>query len=292
MKWLAPIFALAACGKPHRIELAFAPECDAPAERFVESIRERVRERGTEVDVVVRGAQLIVELPTSSDDAVIADMQAIVERTAKLDIEIVDSGSPYMQYVVEHAANDTRALGAGIAGMTEHWQPPIGVGRTDYHLRGPDRTTVASYIAELAAADPRFAVPDDRALGLLHTQDGWRSYLLVRGDVLAPAGIADVRGSYSARYDTPLVEVGVTPEGERTFGEISQRVVGDKIAFLLDGNIKNVALVASQVTDHQVTFVMVSRDKLQAERERDELVSVLRVGALPCGLRAAGVTRR
>lgn len=292
MRWFALVLALAACHKKHAVELAFAPQCEAPPDRFVDVMRERLEEPGIGIDVSTRGAQLIVELPATADDALVADMQKLVERTAKLEVELVDAGSVYMQHVVEQAANDTRALGAGIAGETEHWQPPIGVGRTDYHLRGPERTTVATYIAELAAADPRFAVPDDRALGAQRTPDGWRSYLLVRGDVLTGAGIADVRGSYSARYDVPLVEVGLTPEGERTFGDISQRVVGGKIAFVLDGDIKSVQLVASQVADHQVTFAMVSRDKLQAERERDDLVAVLRVGALPCGLRAAGVTRR
>jgi preprotein translocase subunit SecD len=199
---LALLLAVAACSKP-KLELAFEPTCDADSERFVESIRERVTEKGADTDVIVRGRRLIVTMPKDTPHDVAAELSALVERYARLEIKVVE--------------------GSGLGPKVE----------------------------------------------------------------LDGTAIEDAYGSYDANTDTPTVVIVMTPAGSRQMIDLTSRTVGKRLAVLLEGNIKSLLAVTSAPPDgNRFIFHIEGPDQLTRERQRDDLVAVLRVGSLPCPLRA------
>lgn len=270
--------SLAACDKP-KLELAFEPTCDGPPDRFVETTRERVNEKGADTAVFVRGRRVIVSMPRDTPRDIAAELKALVVRFAVLDVKIIDEDARDLADRVSTYpdAND-------ITTKRDVWRTQLGE-QTDTYVVAPSESALRT----LFDKHPELAPPVGRVVAFGRTGDdrGWRTYVLVAHAELAPATIERVIPSYDAETDHPTITLDLTPDGARQMIDLTSRTVGKRIAFVLDGKVKGTVAITSAVPDgHMFTFHVDGPDATARERLRDELVAVLRVGSLPCPLRA------
>lgn len=162
------------------------------------------------------------------------------------------------------------------------------------HCRVSGRIAIQRYLDALAATDPSFRVPDDREIGfelVLPLPDAkdqrlkWRSYFLERPARITGAAIANAEGITDPNTGQPLVLLDFNRHGTRLFEQLTSEIVGKKLATILDGTIKSAPIILGTIRGGRASITMGGTDRRRQERERDELVHVLRTGALPAPLR-------
>ena len=86
---------------------------DSAIKQAVQTVRERIDERGiAEPNVVSKGDQIIVELP-GLDQESIRRVKDIISRTAKLEFKVVDDGDEFMELVYARAYQDVKKANPG-----------------------------------------------------------------------------------------------------------------------------------------------------------------------------------
>lgn len=162
------------------------------------------------------------------------------------------------------------------------------------------RRVLESYLAELAAKDPtRFKVPDDRQIGYelnepfpeaKDRRPYWRTYYLERAAPLTGAAISNAAGTFDPNTNRPVVLLDFTRNGAQLFGELTSRIVGKKLATILDDKIKSAPIINGAIRGGRAAITMGGSDPKAQEVERDELVNVLKTGSLPAPLREVSST--
>jgi preprotein translocase subunit SecD len=332
----------------------------------VNTIRERINEKGVaEPTVVEKGDDIIVELP-GLDDELIAETRDIIARTAKLEMKVVDDcstyipsgctaaasahdGSPYMKKLFAHVGSDRKgsptdpeAIRLDIRAEVDQWRPEEGGGvHTDYFLTAPDRTesmpvawakrhgclTRDSVVQDgrtectitgrqiieryvfgdkdlgypgLVAQDPDFRPPDDRQLGFeliepapaaKDRRNFWRTYYLERAVRLTGSAISNAMPSYDPNTNRPVVLLDFNRFGGRIFGDVTTQIVGMKFATILDDKVKSAPIINGPIRGGRASITMGGGDPRTQERERDDLVAVLKTGSLPAPLREESASR-
>ena len=114
----------------------------------VNTIRERIDEKGVaEPTVIQKDDQIVVELP-GLDDQRKEETREVIARTAKLEFKVVDDGSDYMKRLFSHVGStsktgqptDPAAIQAEISAEIDQWRPEDGgSSRIDYYLVARDR---------------------------------------------------------------------------------------------------------------------------------------------------------
>jgi len=225
---------------------------------------------------------------------------------------------------------EPRALAEDIRAEIDQWRPDDGGSHTDYYLISHDReavvtperarqigcsgpkvddqvrcrvggrTVIEQYLQELATKDPSFQVPDDRQIGYevvepppeaVDQRPYWRTYYLERAVRLTGKAIANARGSFDPNTNRPIVLVEFNRAGATTFGELTAQIVGRKLATIVDGRIKSAPIVNGAIRGGRISITMGGSDATRQELERDELVSVLKTGALPAPLRESSASQ-
>jgi protein-export membrane protein SecD len=250
--------------------------------------------------VVEKAGQIVVEFPANDPQGLA--IRALVSRTGKLEFKVVDSNSTFMQKVFAQVGNqgpngdatDADAIAQGIKAEADMWRTDDGATQADFYLLGPDRIVLEKYFAKLAALEPSFRVPDDREIGYeLVTPHAdakdqrpyWRTYYLERDPRLTGTAIANAQGTFDPNTNRPVVLLDFNRHGATIFGELTAQIVGKKLATILDGNVKSAPIINSPIRGGRASITMGGSDPRAQERERDELVSVLKAGALPSPLR-------
>ena len=258
----------------------------------------------TGASAVPKGNQLVVELRGSSAE-MLAAMRKLLPRSGVLEFMVVDDGTAFMKRVfqkvgsdgMEGKATDPEALAAGISSGIDQWRPDaVDETHSDFYLRGPERGSLERYFTRLAASDPAFAVPDDRVLRfelvdpeLAGDKPLWRSYLLERKPVLTGAAIANAETVTDPNLRRPLVLLDFSRDGTRTFGDVTARIAGRKLAIVLDGTVKSAPIINEPIRGGRASITMGGTDALAQLQDANDLALVLRSGALPAPLREVAV---
>ena len=325
----------------------------------VSTIRERINEKGVaEPSVVEKGDDIIVELPGDPNSDAVKDTEALIARTAKLEMKVVDDcstpspqgctatssahdGSPYMRKLYAHVADkkgntiDPDAKKLDIRAEVDSWVPDEGGARhTDYYLMAYDREEsvpltwarkhgkltkdtkiegdqvkvqingfeiIDRYlngdkdlgVVGLIEKDPSFKVPDDHELsyegeepqqGAKDQRKYWRSYYLEKAVRLTGTAISNAMGSYDPNTNRPIVLLDFNRFGGRVFGDVTSQIVGMKFATLLDGKVRSAPIINTAIRGGRASITMGGSDPRRQERERDDLVAVLKTGSLPAPL--------
>jgi len=156
------------------------------------------------------------------------------------------------------------------------------------------RHVITRYLAALAAQDPSFKVPEGRQLGFELVEPEpeakdqrpyWRSYLLERETQLTGTAIANAQPGYDPNTNRPIVLLDFNRYGSRVFGDLTARIVGRKLATVLDDKVKSAPIINGAIRGGRASITMGGSDPSRQEAERDELVNVLKTGSLPAPLR-------
>ncbi len=146
----------------------------------------------------------------------------------------------------------------------------------------------------LAQKDPQYKMPDDHQLGfeLIEPASGakdtrkfWRTYYLERAVQLTGSAVSNAFGQYDTNTNRPIVIVEFNRFGGRVFGDLTERIVGMKLATILDDKIKSAPQINQAIRGGRASITMGAGDPTQAEKERDDLVNVLKTGSLPAPLK-------
>lgn len=176
--------------------------------------------------------------------------------------------------------------------VKKHDKKPVVNGMVHCDITG--KTILERYLADLAKSDPTFKVPDDHQVGyeLVEPQSDskdqrkyWRTYYLEREVRLTGTSISNAYGSYDPNTNRPVVLLDFNRFGSRVFGDLTSQIVGKKLATILDGKVKSAPIINGAIRGGRAQITLGGGDVYRQEKERDELVNVLKTGSLPAPLR-------
>lgn len=142
--------------------------------------------------------------------------------------------------------------------------------------------------------EPSLKVPDDHQIGFepIDPDPGgkerrtyWRTYYLDRAVRLTGSGISNAQASNDPNTGRPIVLLDFNRFGSRLFGDLTSQIVGKKLATILDDKVKSAPIINGPIRGGRAAITMGGSDVLRQEREREELVNVLKTGSLPAPLR-------
>jgi len=148
----------------------------------------------------------------------------------------------------------------------------------------------------LIATDKAVKLPDDHQLayeeqdalpGAKDKRVHWRTYYLERAVRLTGSAIAGASGTYDQTTNRPVVSLEFNRFGGRIFGDVTSQIVGMRFATILDDKVKSAPTINTAIRGGRAQITMGGSDVRVAEKERDDLVAVLKTGSLPAPLREA-----
>jgi hypothetical protein len=152
-----------------------------------------------------------------------------------------------------------------IARAEERWKLDDEPAGTSVYLTAPTHDQLARFAASLT-------VPTDRELGYGRMDDGrWRTYLLVPAIELDTTAIAHAEATHDPNTASPAVMLDLTPAGRERFAELTSRIVGQRLAVLVDGTVVSAPIVRGAITGGHVEVTFATDGDAQSRALVDEL---------------------
>jgi preprotein translocase subunit SecD len=166
------------------------------------------------------------------------------------------------------------------------------------------RAVLQRYLDALAKEKPELKVPEGYQIryelveprDATDTRSYWRSYLLDVGATpeglirLTGESISNAGGSYDPQTNHPVVLLDFDRYGSRVFGDLTSRIVGKKLATVLDETVKSAPQIIGPIRGGRASITMGGGDPHRQEMERDKLVNVLKTGSLAAPLQEDSVS--
>ncbi len=257
-------------------------------EQTARTISNRIDKLAIRETVVIARPQtsdIIVEIP-GADEAMFDRIRSVISRTARLEFKVVD----------DLASTDI---------INKLGELPEGIERaSEVVSAGEDNPRVVStyLVARGEGARGRLQayletvehlVPDDHELALGRgefaegEEEVWRTYYLERDTDVTGDHISDAFVTFDTRQgNQPVVAVHFDSEGARRFGEMTGRNVKKRMAIVLDGVVESAPVILTKIDGGRAQITLGSyRTYQELMREANDLVIVLRAGALPAPIR-------
>lgn len=268
-----------------------AEVADYSLRQGIETIRGRVDKFGVaEPTIIKRGTDIVVELP-GLKPADFERIKTVIGKTAQLEFKIVDAGNPYMSKVGAAVPQ-----GGKITVVPDVWRDKSGNQQQDVYLQAKDRRDLEAFIAGLSG---EMAVPADREFGFEEVELGegpgkervWRTYLLERRAAVTGEYLASADLSWDAQTNRPEVLFTMDRQGAGLMERLTEANVGRKMAIVLDDKINSAPVINERIGGRGVITLGGFGDPLKVQQEAQDLVAVLRSGALPAPLTKAFETQ-
>ncbi|MGE3455388.1 MAG: protein translocase subunit SecD [Kofleriaceae bacterium] len=144
------------------------------------------------------------------------------------------------------------------------------------------------------AGDPKFQIPPDREIRFEKEEPfeqskdkrpRWRSYYLNRVVELTGSAIKEAVPSYDPNTNQPVVSIDFNRYGTRVFGDLTEKIVGKKLAAILDGDVRSAPTINEPIRGGRAQISLGGGgDIKRSEAEQKALVNVLKTGSLPAPL--------
>jgi preprotein translocase subunit SecD len=227
-------------------------------QQAVETIRNRIDKFGvTEPVILTKGADRItVQLPGLDDPQRAIDL---VGKTAQLEFRMLFDEDAWSDQRVR-AVVETAVEAAG-----------LGENYTD---------------AQLALA-LKGKVPEDAEVLFKKTFDDLQMRFIREQPFLVSKKV-DLTGEFVDyaqvavdQFNAPYVRMELNPDGARIFSKLSGDNVGKRMAIVLDNNVNSAPSFREKIPGGVASIELGSGDPLQVRKDAEDLVVVLRAGALP-----------
>ena len=270
----------------------------------IETIRNRVDEFGVaEPSIRAKGRDIIVELPGLSEDE-FERVQKLIGRTAQLEFKSVDDKGDFMQKLgakvpkdhkrikVEWDSYDGKKNGLVRFSQFKVEQELITEGKD----RGRDlgKEALEEFIAPANLKKLGLTLPDDHQIALgLETgkaekgkapKSWWVTYYLFKRAELTGETLRDAEPSWDQRTGHPEVSITFNSEGARLFERLSGDNIGRRMAIMLDGKVNSAPVFQDRIGGGRARITMGGWNSKEKLKEVNDLVAVLRAGALPAPL--------
>lgn len=242
-------------------------------------IKERIENAGFDTPTLIPRADGYTVYVPLRDAAQIDRVLDLMVPLGRLELRVVDDGSPFMKRLAARIGQtDPLAHQLGVSVKVDAWtDESTGASHVDYFLQADDTTAIDRYLTQLAADDASYAVPSDRRIAYQQLANRrWRSYYLLDRVELSGSAITE------ARANTGSVDVELNRYGTQVFGDLTERVTGNKLATLFDGKVVSAPVVTGPIRGGHFEITV-------DDARRDDLVRLLKSGALPAPLHRQSV---
>lgn len=237
-----------------------------------------------EMTVVGRNDDIIVEVP-GADESMFDRIRSIISRTARLDFKIVDEEGATefidaLEDLPQGVTKQTEVVSAGV-------EKPQVVS-TYLVASGEDaRMQLQDFVADLD-------VPEGRQLAVGRTEsvqgeERWRTWFLYDQTDVTGEDIKDAFVSFDATEgNRPVVAVHFDAQGARAFERMTGRNVKRRMAIVLDDRVESAPVIQTEIGGGRAQITLgqfANYDQTLAEA--NDLVVVLKAGALPAPIRPA-----
>jgi preprotein translocase subunit SecD len=261
-------------------------------EQAVKTISDRIDElQVRETTVMGRENDIIVEIP-GADEAMFNRIRSIISRTARLDFKIVDDDTDFVATLQDLPAGIERMVETVSAGPS---RPQATV---SYLVAKGDsaRQRLVQYIQDLEKSG---RVPDDHQFTIGKHEGGgdaaakqelsWRTYYLFARAEITGDSIDDALVSYDSQDNgKPVVSLQFGSSGADVFEELTGRNIKRRMAIVLDDRVESAPVIQARIGGGRAQITLGSfLDYQTLVREANDLVVVLRAGALPAPIRPA-----
>jgi preprotein translocase subunit SecD len=164
-----------------------------------------------------------------------------------------------------------------------------GRGALELYLFGDPKADVPAVIG----STKDLTIPDDRQIAFepvypdptsTDQRVRWRSYYLEKAIRLTGAAISNAQASNDPNTGRPVVLLDFNRFGSRVFGDLTAQIVGKKLATILDDKVRSAPVINVPIRGGRALITLGGGDVVRQEREREELVNVLKTGSLPAPL--------
>ncbi len=243
----------------YSFEEPFADQLRGTAlQQAVETIRNRIDKFGvTEPVILTKGADRItVQLPGLDDPQRAIDL---VGRTAQLEFRMLHDEANWSDAKVRSVVD--KAVAA--AGLGEDY--------TDDQL--------ARALKDKLPADTEVLWKKDfDDLKMRHVRI---EPYLVNTKIDLTGEFIDYAQVATDQFNAPYVRMELNTDGARLFGKLSGDNVGKRMAIILDDNINSAPVFREKIGGGVASIELGGSDSMQARKDAEDLVVVLRAGALP-----------
>ncbi len=277
-----------------RVELTMREEQldelrDTAVQQAVRTVGDRIDTMGLrEATVIGRDNDLIVEIP-GADESMFDRIRAIISRTARLEFKILDDESSFIADLKDLPEGIEKESEAAPAGETK---PNV---RVDYLVaRGEGaRQRLSDYIENLDLPDDHqlilneLTAADDPGAERKASDEAWRTFYVFRTTDVTGEDIEDAFVSFDPQEgNRPVVSLQFNSDGAGKFEELTGRNVKRRMAIVLDDRAESAPVIQTRIGGGRAQITLGSyRDYNQLLGEANDLVVVLRAGALPAPLR-------
>jgi len=257
------------------------------------------RLRGNAVVRGVTGDAVVVEVfgagPRHEDE-----IAAALTRSGQFELrEVVDDSLTARRWS-SHARWTADELAPATV-QPDAWTSDDGIHHDDFYVMAPTLAAAEAAIAKLDALEPR--PPDERDLVVAFEQVApepeanrpafYRSYLIAPAARLDYRHVASASVGFDPYTNRPRVDVTLTDQGGRLFGELTAELTGHKLAILVEDEVKAAPIIMGPIRQGRMKISMGGHDPRRQEAEATALAHALNGGAvLPRGLRAHRVGAR
>lgn len=264
-------------------------------EQAQETIKNRIGEMGIqEANVRAQDIDISVEVPGASEQE-FDRIREIIGQTAQLEFQIVDSASTFAMTLQDVPEGITRR-GAGLfaegpgACPADVERPDAPNGQCTAHTR------LGSYVAAVndsgrVPAGRVFAIGradvDEPAPGEAQAEpDAWQTYVLYEtppngSDPVGGEHLDDARVGTDPQSGQPLVTFSMNTEGARRMQAMTGANLQKQMAIVLDNEVQSAPTIQGRIGANGQITLGGFRDYNTLLNEANDLVIVLRAGALP-----------
>ena len=263
---------------------------ETAVKQAVEIISNRIDELGLkETSVTSRDEDIVVEVPGASERD-FSRIKDIIGRTARLEFLICDDSNPLLRQIATDLPQgitlqeETNSVGPGQTARTPYLK---ATGRRS-------RERLREYIATL---EREGKIPEEYEIllgedsetddkGRAKAETYWKTYLLYRRAEVTGDSISDARVAIDQQENTPYVGLEFNPRGAEAFERITGRNVQKRFAIVLDDKVNSAPVIKQRIAGGRAQITMGGYKAYnEILKEANDLVVVLRAGALPAPIR-------
>jgi preprotein translocase subunit SecD len=241
--------------------------------------------------VSVSGERVVVDLP-ATDNRSLDRLKDVMAAPGSFAVHEVVPSNEAIGSLLDHAVGDEVAVQQRVGVDHEAWTGPDGKpAMEDRFLVAIDRDSLEGYVKAAVAADPALAVAKGVELryhALPTNPPSWRTYTTAVAPAIDSRAIrrSAVRQMPSGEI---VVELALTDEGTKAFAALTRRLVGRKVALVVDGAISSAPIIMSEIPGGKL-WISVAGGIGDPRETSEDLAVSLGSGALPGALRLESAT--
>lgn len=242
---------------------------DTTANQAIEAVRNRIDKYGVAEPSITRQGlnRLVVELPGLEDERIIS----IIQKTGQLEFRLVNkkiSPDELFKKVKEYLEKNNLEK----AVFTKDEVDGINAGLKA--TLPQDSEIIFEIKRDNLTKKPLTSIP----------------FLVFKRVELTGNAIQDARVS-TGQLGEPEVAFALDREGAKIFADLTEKNKGHQLAIVLDGNISSAPVIKNPITDGAGIITLGGLDRATQLKEAQDLVLVLKEGALPANLSLQAKTK-